>query len=879
MAKNLIDLTLFDSIDASEVLVLTPNLRLQRKFSKAYGMAQQEKGMSSWRSPQAYALDSWLTDQWCELQDQGYTPAASKVLVDQNQLHALWSLIISNDSTHQMDVINPSSLTAPAISAQRTMDMWDIENYDFLDGQTLETESFRRWQSEALMMIERRHWVTPEGRTKLIIKAIQDGHIPIPPQTVLFSFDEIPPLFESLFNAIQNIGAVITTIDSRATPDNLCKVPVKERADQYTLAARWAKAALELDENATVAIVCPELSDHRGEMEEAFARVFEPQYLLPQTPRYTLPFNFSAGVPLSGVPLIKDALDFLSLGKANASLSSISALLRSPYIGSSEAELVTRTKFDLKLKNGHSGTLNLDGLLQTGSCPAEFAKHIGNFLIHTVNAPHKQKPSQWAFHFGKALETLGWPGNRNLDSEEYQALTHWHDQLDLLSKLDLVHTECSRNKALSLLRQCIGRTVFQPETADSPIQILGILEAAGLNFDYVWVMDLNDDIWPQAPKPNPFIPISSQKSLGMPHSSGERELAFSKQILDRLISGGREVIMSYAEWDNDKELRYSSLIHEFKTVTMDGLPLASVDDYGQLLLGAAEFYPIQDGQIPIADLSEVKGGTGIFTAQAGCPFSSFAKYRLKSSEMPSISLGLNHLERGDLIHHTLEFLWKKLISQENLHNLSPEEQDLLVNEAIDFSVFWLKGKRKDLGDRLISIEKQRLYHVITEWLVVEKKRAPFIVSECESRIKTSVGGLPITVRRDRVDEIDGKRFHIDYKTGRAAISNWAGERPDAPQIPLYAITDDKPNTGVAFGLVRRGESSIKGISENGDVSAGVIPADALKVDLPHTWDAIKTQWKVSLESLAKEFIDGVATVSPKNKNTCVNCHLSTLCRI
>jgi len=27
----------------------------------------------------------------------------------------------------------------------------------------------------------------------------------------------------------------------------------------------------------------------------------------------------------------------------------------------------------------------------------------------------------------------------------------------------------------------------------------------------MWIMDLNDDVWPQAPAPNPFIPLSAQK--------------------------------------------------------------------------------------------------------------------------------------------------------------------------------------------------------------------------------------------------------------------------------------------------------------------------------------------------------------------------------
>jgi len=97
------------------------------------------------------------------------------------------------------------------------------------------------------------------------------------------------------------------------------------------MAAQWAKAAIESNEKATVAVVCPELTKHRTEIEAAFIRVFEPQAILPNVPRYTLPFNFSAGVPLGDIPLIRDALDFLGLGDRKATYSTVSSLLRSPY--------------------------------------------------------------------------------------------------------------------------------------------------------------------------------------------------------------------------------------------------------------------------------------------------------------------------------------------------------------------------------------------------------------------------------------------------------------------------------------------------------------------------------------------------------------------
>jgi ATP-dependent helicase/nuclease subunit B len=877
MGNNLLDLSDFDNIASENVLVLTPNLRLQRRFSHSYGLAQGSAGKTTWHSPEVFALNTWLQSTWLELQDCAYAPAANYVLADANQLHALWTETISSDA-HEMGVINPTALASPAMDAFRTLQLWCLNDFSALSPDALESESYHRWYDRMIAELTSRHWVTPETCIEVICKALRDGVLKLPNRVVLFSWDEYPPLINKLFEAFGAAGAELRHSDSESQPDSVSKVATRERADQYLLAAQWAKAALERKHGVNVAIVCPELTKYRSEIEDAFVRVFEPQALLPEVPRYTLPFNFSAGVPLGDIPLIRDALDFIALGERRAPHSTISALLRSPYIAGAEQEQLVRARFDLILKEGHSNTLKLDNVIQMMNCPERLAESIAKFLSHTSNTTTNQKPSQWAYHFGRSLEALGWPGDRNLDSEEFQALTHWHAQLDQLSKLDAVYTECSRSKALSLLRQCVSRTVFQPETADSPVQILGILEAAGLHFDYMWVMDLNDDIWPQAPQPNPFIPMSAQKAFNMPHATSERELAFSKRIVERLIAGADHLVMSYAEWDNDKELRCSSLIHDIAHIDKDDLTLAPIDDYTRILYRAIPAISITESPVTVVDPSTVRGGTGILSSQAKCPFQAFAKYRLKANELPEIILGLSHTDRGDLVHLVLEFIWKKLENQTALLALQGEEEVQLINEAIDYAFFWLKSRRVDLGERLLGLERQRLLTVIGQWLQLERGRQPFTVVSCEERVNTNIGGLPIQIKRDRVDEVEGRRFHIDYKTGLTSLNDWAGERPDSPQVPLYAVVENDDCVGAAYGQIRKGGAALKGIAETSGIAYGVVPADALKVDLPSTWADIKAHWTDRLQALAREFLTGVADVMPKSSSTCQMCHLANLCR-
>ena len=57
------------------------------------------------------------------------------------------------------------------------------------------------------------------------------------------------------------------------------------------------------------------------------------------------------------------------------------------------------------------------------------------------------------------------------------------------------------------LGRMAAETLFQPETPEVPVQVLGLIEAAGMTFDHLWVMGLSDEAWPTPVHLNPFIPV------------------------------------------------------------------------------------------------------------------------------------------------------------------------------------------------------------------------------------------------------------------------------------------------------------------------------------------------------------------------------------
>ncbi len=160
-----------------------------------------------------------------------------------------------------------------------------------------------------------------------------------------------------------------------------------------------------------------------------------------------------------------------------------------------------------------------------------------------------------------------------------------------------------------------------------------------------------------------------------------------------------------------------------------------------------------------------------------------------------------------------------------------------------------------------------------DWLEVERERSPFVVVATEEKRKLAVAGLELNGRIDRMDKLEaGGHALIDYKTGRPSPVEWLGERPDDPQLPLYALNASEDISAVAFARLKTGEMRYMGFSEQKDAIPGVKPAK--------DWDALVEGWKKEIESLGEGFASGDARVDPKKQlATCRYCDLQPLCRV
>ena len=105
-----------------------------------------------------------------------------------------------------------------------------------------------------------------------------------------------------------------------------------------------------------------------------------------------------------------------------------------------------------------------------------------------------QTAGEWSRTFSLMLEAFNWPGDLTPSSPEFQTMQAWSDLLSTFASTGMTQGTLTRSEAVSVLRRIAGETMFQPETGDVPVQILGTLEASGIRFTHLWVAGLHDEV-------------------------------------------------------------------------------------------------------------------------------------------------------------------------------------------------------------------------------------------------------------------------------------------------------------------------------------------------------------------------------------------------
>ncbi|MBI4193650.1 MAG: PD-(D/E)XK nuclease family protein [Betaproteobacteria bacterium] len=866
-------------IEAGSV-ILTPNRRLAAYLRREFDLAQRAAGKTVWPTADILPYQAFLERTWDELAGG----VGELILLLPQQEIALWERVI--DASPQADV-----LLGPAATARAARDAWAIRHGYRIDpaqyGPILDEDAtaFAAWGADYAERCAAARWTDSARLPDTISAVLKTGARVSARGLVRCGFDAFSPQQQALFETLAGAGYAITDAMPPERRGQIVRRGYPDPETELSAVARQARELLATNANVRVGVVVPDLTARRSDVIRVFDDVLEPDRVLAAARDRVRPFNVSLGLPLTAYPLVHAALLILRFASGELPLSDAGVLLRSPFLDAAEQEFAARALVDGELRRRGRSAVTPGGLLHATrgrhpSAAPRLAALLEGWLPAAREARRKrQAPSAWSTTFFLLLKGLGWPGERPLDSEEYQAFEKFREVISGFSVLDPVSPILACADALSALGRLAADAMFQPQSAAVPVQVLGMLEAAGHEFDHLFVTGLSDDVWPVAPRPNPFLPVSVQRALGVPHASARWALEFARRTTRQWLNAADRVTLSWPRRRGERDLKASPLI---AGVPEGALNLASGVFFRDAVYAARRVETLADFAAPaLAAGIRVAGGSRFFKNQAACPFRGFAAHRLGAAALERGHEGLDPRERGSLVHQAAANFWRAVGSHARLAALNGPALHSVVEEAVAGAVDDLRRSRPDImTDAFAALERTRVGALLARLAAVEKTRAPFEVLASERQHAVRVAGVELAARLDRVDRVAGGRLILDYKTGRAHIGDWLGERPDEPQLPLYAVAAQDV-CGVSFVQLHTREVAFKGLVRDTAVLAPEEQADAWKgVKNADDWDALLRDWRAVLERLAREFLDGRADVAPKSyPATCRHCDFGLLCRV
>ena len=864
-------------------IVVTGNQRAARALRRGFDQRNRERRLASWARAQVMAWDAWMAVLWHGLLIEGH---ATQMLLNRTQEHAVWRTILEADK-ELASLRTVDSLAEMAEEAWRLVCRFEGQRRLRAAEGSADTRSFQRWARTFERLCAAEGFLAQAQVEEALRGAVDKDLVRLPVGGVLLvGFDGMTPAQAMLVESLRSTGVEIQEFRPAGIAAQRMLVEAHDEQEELRVTARWVRKILEEQPKAKVAVIVPGLGAQRREIDRVFREVLAPELEDIRAGNEAVPYEFSVGVALAETPMVATALDLLRWAAAALPLERVSGLLLSRYFARTGEEQGARAEFDafeLRKKRMLRPEISLDELfaaVEGSKRRAKLSRLLGALRAMRPVAKRLQgmtarTNAEWAEGMRELLEAAAWGSRVQETNAEFQARRKWESALDELATLDFDGVQVEFVQALEALERIARQTTFAPESRDAPVQVMGPLEAAGGTFDAVWFMRAGDLSWPAVAAASPLLPWAMQRELGMPGLDAARDAELTRQVSERLVMSAATVVFSYARESAEGRQRASRMLDELDLEKTTAAELLAPE----IPRAVVDLEEVED-DVTVAALPDrvIRGGATVLQLQAACGFRAFAEMRLASTELESVELGMDALESGNVVHKVMEVFWGRVKTQDELRKLTVEDREAVLDSAIGEGlekIAQLSDSNWDVA--YVEMQRDRLRRLLRPWLEQELARPNFEVKLREERASdVQIGPLHLSVRIDRVDETAGGELVIDYKTGHAATSDWLSERPDAPQLPLYAVVSDAERLGgVAFARVKVGKDmGWKGFAAENGV---LLKPDKLKTE---SFAAQVEEWRRVLTKLAEQFAAGDARVLPKSyPKTCEYCGQRLLCRV
>ncbi len=860
-------------------IVLAASDRAARALQRAYHHRRQDDGLTAWPAPAIHSWPAFTRTEWEERESD------NRMLLTPMQEQSLWAEIIGREAHLATVLEGPrESLAALAMRANELLASYSPRYLQpaARSGWDCDHGIFSTWLTAFDRICRQQDLLSPSIAPLKLIDLLKTDTAERP-RVLIVGFDRLLPVQREILDA----WGSWQQMPPEATANEPRYYTAEDDATELAACAAWCRRHLKANSQSRLLVIAQNISARRGEIERVFLQL--------STSGEAPLFEFSLGVPLGAVPLIRATYLVLRWLSGTLLENEVDWLLS---IG-----LTTFDRVESVALQRHMRLLRRRGLARTDWSLDAFARQsaifegaLGSWYRRMMRGRAKlldlqkrpRSPFEWVRAVPTLLESLGIPGGQRLASVDFQAWRRWEQALDNCGGLGFDGRRIGWREFLGTLEHTLSETLFTPESSDAPILIAGPAESAGLTADAIWFLGVDQESWPTTGTAHPFLPIHVQREAEMPHSTKRADWELAEAITGRLAVSAQEVCFSYPRQEGETDAHQSRLV---KAVAGAAQPIPA--DLTPPLLpdcAAVSFNDTSRIPFPLEQTlsAQLPGGAASLTAQSQCPFKAFATVRLAAQGWDAAEYALSPSQRGKLLHATMQSIWSGppdgLRSLNDLRAVANKTAFVSAHVEKALHTEALTSVLEHMPKGYLDLEALRLTRLVCKWLDYEEQRVSFTVIETEAKHAVNICDLALTVQLDRLDRLcDGSVAVIDYKTGSAAaLKTWELPRPDDVQLPLYAsfaLEDEKPGA-LLFARLRAGDSRFIGHARDARETLRANLASSDQLVRQPLIEAQLRAWKDAIERLAHDFLEGAASVDPHDfPHTCERCDLHAVCRI
>ncbi|TAG77433.1 MAG: hypothetical protein EAZ21_14810, partial [Betaproteobacteria bacterium] len=493
------------ALPPAKTLVLTPSDRARRAFAALWAdAALRAAGKAAVMLPTFDTLNGYAARLWSEAQLFGVNQDPRSLIAPVVE-QALWR--------HIAQQLTGATSAESAALAAGFAEAWQLEHFHVASADSPSMSRISLSSNGELYREARRRFASALQRQQAITAAellnnlnasewvermVPYEHIITTPSFIGRSAEEafLSKLASYTSEPHFNMGYMGNDETANAEIASLSRHQFSNEREERRAAIAWATQRLQHHVSAKhpqrIAIVVPELQRERSAWQRALSAT-------------RLDYNLSLGLPVSKHPWAAAGFTLVGALVSSIPVEIVSAALRHARWGRTGDSLRAISYRERELLERGVSQCTLDEFCSEHvpalrSIRDRISQARGAFSLRR----ERLSRGQWSSVFEKLINALS-ERDSALDSGTFQLRASLLESIETWIELDDWLPAVTLVQAQQELIEITDQSAFQPEGSDAPLQVMGLLEAAGVPFDAMWFCGSTDRVLPERQRANPFL--------------------------------------------------------------------------------------------------------------------------------------------------------------------------------------------------------------------------------------------------------------------------------------------------------------------------------------------------------------------------------------